>query len=443
MAGLQYPTLDLFYYYIKEGLGITSEKTKHFDEYWANLQAENNSKTNPIEFDIPDAHGDFSSILMRQNFGDSNCFYLDCSQDILIPHDSPKLITRLKDKLKLPKLPKDNNLCLGYTWIISGWLDDEDDLNQSLAKGLYKELVGAEWRHTREGKFLGARVIEAWRSYLEWEAPELGSHVLIIFYPDEKAFARASDESMIKIWMSLLFYRHKIWYSYEQSRHNKEKIRNNFNQIIPHLERHNQYTLEELRESLETNQRTLTTYSIDLNAIGIHEHSLNTNLDNYNAVIKQFISTANDGCLINKFWTNDLKFLEEFGRIAKVKYKRQLEKDYATLTPGLAVLTGLTETIRGLIEVRQAEIDRQQNITIAIVGLGLSASSAAVGISATQVYQPGDNQRISWQEGLGYSLAPAIVIGISLILVGTKDWCTKFQKLKQAKSTKLISSEKD
>ncbi|NJL91267.1 MAG: hypothetical protein HC916_16910 [Coleofasciculaceae cyanobacterium SM2_1_6] len=107
------------------------------------------------------------------------------------------------------------------------------------------------------------------------------------------------------------------------------------------------------------------------------------------------------------------------------------------------MLTGLTETIRGLVEVQQAEIDRQQNITIAIVGLGLSASSAAVGISATQVYQPENNQRISWQEGLGYSLVPAIAIGISLILVSTKDWYKKFQKLKQAESTKLSSSEKD
>ena len=66
-----------------------------------------------------------------------------------------------------------------------------------------------------------------------------------------------------------------------------------------------------------------------------------------------------------KIFPND-KFLEKFSKIVKDKYQVQLQKDYLGLNPGLAILENLTATIRGMVEIKQAQRDRNLNTNIAI-----------------------------------------------------------------------------
>lgn len=416
ISGLYYPTLDLFYYYAKEGLGIKEAEVKYFDTYWKSLQKKYNSSENPIYFTEKELDGQFR----RQNLGDSDGFYFGCSLDEQTKPHPPAVVTKLKERIEKEIIapPPESNIYLGSTWMIYGWVDsDKDDIK--LAGDFYKQLVGEEWQHQREGKILGATVIEAWRSHQEWDVPETGSHVIIILYPNEETYAKAATDLISFGWIPLLLYRHKVWYSYQKSRRNKEKIRNTFNKAIADLKDHETYSLDQLGKALERNRQSLNDYSIDLNAISIHQHSLDTNLDNYNLLVKQFTNIAKNINKLNFFRADDLKFLEEFNTIATVKYERQLEKDYANLAPGLAVLTGLTETIRGLVEVQQAEIDRQQNITLAILGLGLSATGAVAGIVGTQVIQPNNPQSGPWSlvQGFWYSLIPTIIISVPLLLL--------------------------
>ena len=421
MAEIHFLTLDLFYYYLRQGFDITDEEVKHFDDCWKVYEEKYSEKDGYLEL----VHENFQGKLyhIKKELEDTNLILLDCSTKVGSKPVEPDFISKLKAQINPPV---DNKVSLGYTWMIYG----HGKFNEDVLKTLYNKLIGGDWSFHRKGKILGATIVEAWQSNREWDVPEKGTHVLITLYPDQATYENAS-KLISENWLTLLWYRHKIWYSYKESRVSKEKSLKAFNEAVKDLKSYKKDDLADLNKSLEDNLDNLTSYSINLNNIGIHQHTLSTNLYNYNLAIVDFLKTPN----------NDLKFLKEFSEIAEIKYEKQLEKDYATLAPGLAVLTGLTETIRGLVEVQQAEIDQQQNITIAIVGLGLSASSAAVGISATQVYQPENNQRISWQEGLGYSLAPVIVIGISLILVSTKDWYKNFMKLKQAESTKLSSSK--
>lgn len=455
-------TLDLFYYYTKQGLGVTEIDFNYFDSYWKGLQEKYSPTKNPVEFEKAGINYRFG----RTKIIDTDCLHFRCSLKnddpiwttiftlFLIVNDNSyknsykivslfiksNTVTKLIEKFdqEIIKLPSDNELYLGSTWMISGWVNCD---NGSLQEGFYKDLVGEEWQYKREGRLLGARIIEAWRSRNTSDTPHKGSHVLIVLYPNKDTYIK-SLELIPRRWMYLLLYRHKIWYSYQEGSNSKEKIRENFNKIIPflrahtspNLEIHNNYKLSDLKRDLGAIRQILSSYSIDLQAIGIHKETLNTNVDGYKQVLKQFIDKANDTCEINRFRANgsanDFKFLEDFGTIAEIKYERQLEKDYATLAPGLAVLTGLTETIRGLVEVQQAEIDRRSNYIIAIVGLGLAASSAVAGIVATQVYQPDNpkeppasfslknhdipsknlltptNDRIHWTDGLTYSLVP-------------------------------------
>ena len=414
MAAIHCLTLDIFYYYLKEGFGITKTDIEHFDAYWQGWQHEYKSKADLIEFQHQDLGLQGNLVHKTNHLEDSNYFFLDCSlvdmQDISKRTDPPESIKQLKSKLRLPL---ENQISLGYTQIIYGWVDPEDDL---LPAQLYEQLVGDPWQYYRsDGKILGATVVEAWRSRQEWDIPDVGSHVFIVLYRNQETYDKA-NKLIFDGWLPLLLYRHKICYSYQKSRLNKEKARHTFNQAVQDLQEYNTYTLIELGSALQRNLRILTSYSTDLHTINTHQNAINTNLHNYNSALKQFIDKANDDCKINKFWVNNLEFLKEFSVIAEVKYEKQLEKDYAILAPGLAVLTGLTETIRGLVEVQQAEIDRQQTSTIAIAGLGLAASSSVAGIVATQVYQPDNTKsdRISLPWGLGYSFIIPVIAAIAL-----------------------------
>ncbi len=450
MTGIYYPTLDLFYYYATSGLGVTTDDIKPINTYWGELQQKNSSDKNSIKFH---EKGHFQGRFLRQNLGDSNCFHFDCSLDEKsISYTLDKIIDLRK---RIEPLPPNSDIYLGRSWMIYGWVDINQNLSQ-IAKDVYKNLVGEDWEYQRGGTLLGATVVEAWRSYQEWDTPDVNSHALIILYPDQDSYKEAS-KSISDIWMRLLLYRHKIWNSYQKSRKNKENISNAFNEVVPVLENHSSYNLTQLGKSLEIIRKTLTIYSTNLHNISIQQQTLNTNLHNYNLAVEELISKADIIYKNNPAWNNNLKFLEKFAEIASVKYEKQLEKDYATLAPGLAVLTGLTETIRGLVEVQQAEIDRQQNITIAIAGLGLSASSAVAGIFATQVYQPEQKtssvpelpspfpkpestlttetsipknwrpgtERIAFEAGLLYSLIPFGIMGIVLIFLWVLRRCQK------------------
>ena len=228
MTGIYYPTLDLFYYYATSGLGITTENLEPINEYWEEIQQRNNSDKNNIKFD---EQGDIKGRFLRQNLGDSNCFHFDCSlkgKSIVSTLDE---INELRKRIE--PLPPHNDTCLGRSWMIYGWVDTNQNPSQ-IAKELYKSLVEKYWDYQREGKLLGATVAEIWRSYQKWDTPKINSHALIILYPDQDRYEKAS-KSIFDIWMRLLWYRHKIWNSYQKSRTCKEDIVDAFNEVVPDL----------------------------------------------------------------------------------------------------------------------------------------------------------------------------------------------------------------
>lgn len=98
--------------------------------------------------------------------------------------------------------------------------------------------------------------------------------------------------------------------------------------------------------------------------------SVAVNLDNYEKQRQDYFPTE--------------KFLAEFGQIAKKKYQVQLEKDYLSLNPGLAILENITSTIRGMLEIEQAQRDRNLNNTVAIAGVGLATSQLASAVIIAQ-----------------------------------------------------------
>jgi ABC-type Fe3+ transport system permease subunit len=59
------------------------------------------------------------------------------------------------------------------------------------------------------------------------------------------------------------------------------------------------------------------------------------------------------------------------------KYKDQLEKDAVSLRPGVSILENVTSTIRGIVEIEQAERDRNFQILVGLAGVGIGTASIA------------------------------------------------------------------
>lgn len=141
--------------------------------------------------------------------------------------------------------------------------------------------------------------------------------------------------------------------------------------------------MQQLKEILKTNVEAFSDYVINLNYLEIQSSTLEVNLHNYQEYlnhIKSYITTNNI-----KFGDTDLNFLEDFSNLVQHKYQIQTKKDYESLFPGIAILENLLNTIRGIVEIEQAERDRRIEIqntnfqnAVAVVGVGVGTASVIV-----------------------------------------------------------------
>jgi hypothetical protein len=115
----------------------------------------------------------------------------------------------------------------------------------------------------------------------------------------------------------------------------------------------------------------------EINLLQTQQHTVEVNWRNY----------ENKRC--TDIFQNE-KFLEKFSKIVKDKYQVQLEKDYLSLNPGLVILENVTATIRGMVEIEEAQRDRNLNNTVAIAGVGLATSQIASSIIVAQETPPQD-----------------------------------------------------
>jgi hypothetical protein len=209
-------------------------------------------------------------------------------------------------------------------------------------------------------------------------------------------------------WLRLFQYRHKVIWSYYQSRFQKAILKREYVEIQPSIKlatelprqfQQNKLKLNQLQKILADNLINLSDYTIALNNLENQIRTIETNLKNYQARLDE---------MNNKDAQGDLKFLQDFynSEIYAKKYQRQLDADYANLSPGLTLLQNLNSSIQGIIELEQTKSDRTLNTTIAIAGIGLATSQIA---SAVILAQPSEKQNpltfrteiFFWSLGIG------------------------------------------
>jgi len=233
------------------------------------------------------------------------------------------------------------------------------------------------------------------------EKPREGHHILVWLdsHPETLSKSVEAYHSLL----NLLCCRSKIVYAYDQSRQCNEAARELYSQLeqkVEQLVQPPEETLEELEEWLKLTPQMVFQYAKYLRDMGDHRTTITTNIQNYTSRLEkiQALSLPND----------NLTWLQNFLDHTCKQWQNQIQIDLNYLTPGQNLFEQMTATIRGIIEVKQTQSDRNLQKTlqaneaaaqkreirleavITIVGTGLTVSgiSSQVASNPTQKIVP-------------------------------------------------------
>ncbi len=399
MNGIIFPTLDLFLYDLRNGLGDSQEEIDQnrayfqkklpeivhpflfqSDTYFEDEYVELLAKPNIKGFETKSEPYPFQGYYYPVRLSDVYGLVLDCSVNNQIEPQPAECFQELKAEIERRLNGQTANI--GQTWMVSGWLSHtEVNSPEDIAKACYKALMpDSNWEQDIEGqgKFLGATIFELSRYRLVMHEQTLSpetiekiqenQHVIIILYPN-KATAEKSAR-FYSDWLRLFCYRQKILWAYGQSRFLKQTIKNYFTAIEEdrqsiHPNQSKYRELERFSKILIRVQDTLNNYTIDLNKLSFQSSTIDINLSNYKKRLER----------IEKKSESELKFLEEFAKLVEEKYQHQITKDSENLERGLKLLEDTTNAVRSRIEVAKAERDRNFQDTFAVIAVGWSVGS--------------------------------------------------------------------
>jgi hypothetical protein len=444
-----YPSIDLFLYDLKDGLGqdeakidqnchqfckkIYGDLDPSFQEKYAQIQKHKNTDAD-LEL-VETRYREFPSPLdgwyYPLQLGDTYALQVNYSGKLDAnnkPNDDEQNLDDepfLKLKQEIEKRISGETGTIGQSWLVWGKLTENksDTEIEKIAQDCYTQLVSNyDWKRDfiGKGQWLGGTVFELWYCPENlgltgkefWEKFRKESHHILIWLfpynqsPDEM---RTQVQTVYHDLLRLFQYRHKVVWAYYQSRQQKTELKKEYVDVQPsirqakHLSEQlqtNSLKLNQLQKSLADNLINLSDYTIALNYLENHDRTIKVNLYNYKSRLDE---------MTKKYAGSDLEFLKIFSEreIYAQKYQRQVEADYANLSPGLTLLQNLNSTIQGIIDLEQTKSDRALDNTIAIAGVGLAIS----GLTAT-VATAHDPPPKSYTD-LSFLLSPAFVLSIA------------------------------
>lgn len=413
-AKICYPSLDLFLYHLKDALGEGPEKIQqNHDLFWNNLPPEitvslekeeaaagksflkllkltSNAAYYPLTTEQINGYkigGYYYPVLLN----DAYSLLLDCCVDDEYSAEPVKSFSTLKNVIS----EKEGDL--GKVWMISGYLNSDSATTEEIAKAAYQQLMGREAPRVETGKFLGADVFEfwqleqpkSWQSILSTEVDN--SPAIAIICPDKETMDKNSY--FYQDWLELFCSRQKIFWAYSQCRQHSKNLQKQLSWINQTIQKITDAELDwsQLKYSL----KLCADYVILLEQMKIDNSAITDNLHNYQNQLKVIIKDASD-----KGETN-LKFLEQFSEDVG-RYQHQNEQDISKFEACLSILENLRETVKSLVDIEQAQSDRQfqKNIEVMAFGIGLAsvvASSSSAYIGAIEEIPPVEKYLNIWQ----------------------------------------------
>jgi hypothetical protein len=396
MNDIIYPTLDLFLYDLRNGLGESQDEINQNQTYYQKKIPEAIHKilfqkdtyfedeyvllTEPHIFETISKPYSFQGYYYPVRLSDVYGLLIDCSVNNEIEAQPAKCFKDLK--IEIEQRINNQSATIGQTWMISGWLPQSDDRSrEDIAKDCYKALIpDSNWKQDLEGQgtFLGATIFELSRYRLKIkdisetlttiQSIQENQHVIIIIFTDKASADKLAE--FYDDWMRLFEYRHKILWAYGQSRLLKQSIKNYFTTIEEDREKINinqpkEREFEKCRTTLIRVQNALNNYTIDLNRLEFQNRTIDINLSNYKKRLERIEEKAG----------NKLEFFEKFTKVVTDKYQLQITKDSENLERGMKLLENTISAVRSRVEVAKAERDRNFQDAIAILGVGWSVAS--------------------------------------------------------------------
>lgn len=414
---LIYPTIDLYLYDLRQGLGqdLATLKENELvslkklppalqDKIKASPPPEKMEwetefvplLTEECEFIEPlNLPPEYAGYYYPVQLSDTDALMVDCSVSDKESNTSIQEIITLK-KIIVDQVLNYQGGSLGQTWLISGTLPSDLDIKmgsddvKNLAQKCYNLLVGKELdcqeKPAGEGKLLGGRFFE-WNPHNLNDTPKKAPynlkqnnpHVIIILYPNLTAMENAAE--LIDHWMQLFCHRHKILWAYVKSRVVKRDLEAKFVEVQSYVkdfktQGYEGYNLSQLSQKVSDADNLFSDYAINLSYLEFQRSTIEVNLDSYRQQLKELVAKV---CEKNPEY--EVKCLEQFHSYARNKYLKQVNKDSENLSAGLKMLEVAVNLIRVNLQVREAKSDRTFQNTLGIVGAGLAAASVTASIS--------------------------------------------------------------
>ncbi len=437
---LIYPTLNLFLYDLKAGLGQDEEQIEQNRKvFWQKVygsQLDNNKLVELAQAET-DSY-DYIELLGHKKYeifpdplngyyypvqlGDTYALQVECTANYISDYKySPQSIDCLQN-LQTEILAKINhqNGKLGQTWLIWGQLATDNQDPQATAQECYAQLrlhPQQNWQNDfiGQGKFFGGTIFELQRLPAKSQNLYDSYHLLICLFPYQiKTDAvREISSKLSPQLIQLLRYRHKIYWANSQSREIKDNLKqaaklaqttvNNLNTSLkkPDIQ------INQLESFLKNTPEILLKYTNNLAYLDDQRRTIDININNYQKRYQALLKLDSN---------SDWEFLQIFSNYAQEKLLAQIETDQANFSPGLTLMENYIKTIQGIIDIERTKSDRNLNTTIAIAGIGLATSQIGSAVILAEI--PKDKNPLVYQtEVFIWSLGIGLVFAVLTYIV--------------------------
>jgi hypothetical protein len=287
-------------------------------------------------------------------------------------------------------LPENITASLGQTLVFFaqpvGKIDNEQTFADACVKALLSEATFNKLniKCQQQGKFLGSPIFEYNN---DADSPEAQCHLLIWLNTNDVTTELETKGEYYYPLIDLLLCRNKIIYArseaiwcYEQARAAYSDLEKYKQEFKEQKNKPIDVKLTKLNQWLQEIPEISFNYIDYLRDLELHKTTIQTNSKNY----RLYLNKLNKICL----QSDDLEFLSNFLELAEDAFIEQINTNLAYLTPGQNLFDQMIATIRGIVEIEQANRDRSLENTIQRLGIAFGGGAIVSGVVTQHIDKP-------------------------------------------------------